>query len=129
MDNKKIATDFVNDVLMGKAPEKLTSYFDGNRYIQHNPAIANGLDGLGAALKWMAENNMVMVYDKLHLTLAEGDKVLCVSEGKFGAAPGEHVAFYDIFRFENGKIVEHWDNIQAIPADGEWANPNGKFGF
>ena len=43
--------DFVNDVLMGKAPEKLTSYFDGNRYIQHNPAIANGLDGLGAALK------------------------------------------------------------------------------
>lgn len=111
--------DFVNDVLMGKAPEKLTSYFDGNRYIQHNPAIANGLDGLGAALKWMAENNMVMVYDKLHLTLAEGDKVLCVSEGKFGAAPGEHVTFYDIFRLENGKIVEHWDNIQAIPADGQ----------
>ena len=104
-------------------------YFDGNRYIQHNPAIANGLDGLGAALKLMAENNMVMVYDKLHLTLAEGDKVLCVSEGKFGAAPGEHVAFYDIFRLENGKIVEHWDNIQAIPADGQWANPNGKFGF
>ena len=91
---------------MGKAPEKLTSYFDGNRYIQHNPAIANGLDGLGAALKWMAENNMMMVYDKLHLTLAEGDKVLCVSEGKFGAAPGEHVAFYDIFRLENGKIVD-----------------------
>ena len=76
---------------MGKAPEKLTSYFDGNRYIQHNPAIANGLDGLGAALKWMAEN--------------------------------------DIFRLENGKIVEHWDNIQAIPTDGQWANPNGKFGF
>lgn len=111
--------DFVNDVLMGKAPEKLTSYFDGNRYIQHNPAIANGLDGLGAALKWMAENNMIMVYDKLHLTLAEDDKVLCVSEGKFGAAPGEHVAFYDIFRLENGKIVEHWDNIQAIPANGQ----------
>ena len=42
---------------------------------------------------------------------------------------GEHVAFYDIFRLENGKIVEHWDNIQAIPADGEWANPNGKFVF
>ena len=66
---------------------------------------------------------------ELHLALAEGDKVLCVSEGKFGVAPGEHVAFYDIFRFENGKIVEHWDNIQTIPADGEWANPNGKFGF
>ena len=62
-------------------------------------------------------------------TLAEGDKVLCVSEGKFGAAPSEHVAFYDIFRLENGKIVEHWDNIQTIPTDGQWSNPNGKFGF
>ena len=54
----------------------------------------------------MAENNIVMVYDKLHLVLAESDKVLCVSEGKFGAVPGEHVAFYDIFRLENGKIVD-----------------------
>ena len=85
---------------MGKAPEKLTSYFDGNRYIQHNPAIANGLDGLGAALKWMAENNMVMVYDKLQLTLAEGDKVLCVSEGKFGAAPGEHGSHGPVHPFQ-----------------------------
>ena len=60
MDNKQIVTDFVNDVLMGKAPEKLTSYFDGNRYIQHNPAIANDLDGLGPPHKWMAENKMLM---------------------------------------------------------------------
>ncbi len=129
MGKKQIATNFVNDVLMGKAPEKLSTYFDGNNYIQHNPAIANGLDGLGAALQWMTENNMVMVYDKLHLVMADGDKVLCVSEGKFGVAPGEHVAFYDIFRIENGKIAEHWDNIQTIPAEGEWANTNGKFGF
>ena len=58
MENKQIATNFVNDILMGKNPEKLTSYFEGNNYIQHNPAIADGLDGLGVALQWMAENNM-----------------------------------------------------------------------
>ena len=49
MENKQIATKFVNDILMGKAPEKFTSYFEGNNYIQHNPAIANGLDGLVAS--------------------------------------------------------------------------------
>lgn len=39
MKNKQIAKNFVNDVLMGKVPEKLTSYFDCNHYIQHNPVI------------------------------------------------------------------------------------------
>lgn len=39
MKNKLIAKNFVNDVLMGKASEKLTFYFDCNHYIQHNPVI------------------------------------------------------------------------------------------
>ena len=47
-ENKQIAENFVKDVLMGQHPEKLTEYFNGNNYIQHNPGIADGLDGLGA---------------------------------------------------------------------------------
>ncbi|MFL5577163.1 MAG: hypothetical protein ACJ79S_14465 [Gemmatimonadaceae bacterium] len=30
---------------------------------------------------------------------------------------------------ENGKIAEHWDTIETIPARSEWKNQNGKFGF
>ena len=37
--------------------------------------------------------------------------------------------FYDLFRIENGKIVEHWDTIEEIPPRSEWKNQNGKFGF
>jgi hypothetical protein len=36
---------------------------------------------------------------------------------------------FDIFRFENGKIAEHWDTIEEIPARGAWKNDNGKFQF
>jgi predicted SnoaL-like aldol condensation-catalyzing enzyme len=43
--------------------------------------------------------------------LGEGDFVLSVSEGQF---LGENVAFYDLFRVEDGKIVEHWDTIEEI---------------
>ena len=61
----------------------------------------------------------------LNKVVGEGNFVLTVSEGKFGK--GDHVAYYDLFRVEEGKIVEHWDIIQTIPAQSEWQNSNGKF--
>lgn len=123
--NKKIVEGFVNDVLKNGKVEKLTSYINASKYIQHNSGVADGLDGLGAALDYFARNGLVMVYDKVHKVLGEGNFVLTMSEGKFGK--GEHVAFYDLFRLENGQIVEHWDTIEPIPAKENWKNNNGKF--
>lgn len=125
-DNKKLVAGFVHDVLMGEHPENLTNYFDGNNYIQHNPQIADGLDGLGAALAAMAEAGIAMVYDTNHIVLGKGNFVLAVSEGSFG---GAHTSFYDLFRVENGKIAEHWDVTEVIPEREAWQNENGKFGF
>lgn len=124
--NKELVAQFVSDVLMGKAPEKLTSYFDGDKYIQHNPAIADGLSGLGAALEAMAKQGVAMVYSRVHKVLGEGNFVLAISEGSFA---GKAVTFYDLFRVEGGKIAEHWDVVEPVlPAD-QHQNQNGKFGF
>lgn len=123
--NKKIVTDFIEKVLLGHEMDKLTTYINPNNYVQHNPAVADGLDGFGAAMKYFAENGLVMEYTKLHKVLGEGNFVLAMSEGKFGKS--EHTAFYDLFRLENGQIVEHWDVISPIPPKSEWKNSNGKF--
>ena len=124
--NKELVAQFVSDVLMGKAPEKLTSYFDGDKYIQHNPTIADGLSGLGAALEAMAKQGVAMVYSRVHKVLGEGNFVLAISEGSFA---GKAVTFYDLFRVEGGKIAEHWDVVEPVlPAD-QHQNQNGKFGF
>ncbi len=40
---------------------------------------------------------------------------------------GDHVAYYDLFRLADGKIVEHWDVIETIPTKENWKNTNGKF--
>jgi predicted SnoaL-like aldol condensation-catalyzing enzyme len=56
--------------------------------------------------------------------LAEGNFVLCVSEGDYN---GAHSAFYDLFRVTAGKIVEHWDTTEKIAPRHEWKNDNGKF--
>ncbi|MGR5170228.1 nuclear transport factor 2 family protein [Vibrio owensii] len=127
-ENKAIVSDFVQTILM-KGDMSQISKFIGDKdsdYIQHNVAVADGLSGLGVALKQLAEAGMPMVYSKNHLIIGEGNFVLSVSEGQF---MNQNVAFYDLFRVDNGKIVEHWDTIEAIPPKSEWKNGNGKFGF
>lgn len=123
--NKELVAGFVKDVLQGGKTDKLTTYINPDKYIQHNSNIADGLDGLGAALQAFAEQGLVMEYDKVHKILGQGNFVLAMSEGKFGK--GDHVAFYDLFRIEDRLIVEHWDVIQNIPPRSEWKNDNGKF--
>ena len=123
--NKTLVNGFVTDVLLNHKYDKLTTYINPKKYLQHNSAVADGLDGLGAALKYFEENGLVMEYHKLHKVLGEGNFVLTLSEGKF--RKGEHVAYYDLFRIENNQIVEHWDVIQPIPTKSEWKNTNGKF--
>jgi len=123
--NKQVVRGFIENVLLGHQMDKLTSYINPETYIQHNPAVADGLDGFGAAMKYFAENGLVMEYSKLHKVLGQGNFVLAMSEGKFGK--GEHTAFYDLFRLADGLIVEHWDVIAAIPPKTEWKNENGKF--
>ena len=127
-ENKAIVSDFVQTILM-KGDMSQISKFIGEKdsdYIQHNVAVADGLSGLSVALKQLAEAGMPMVYSKNHLIIGEGNFVLSVSEGQF---MNQHVAFYDLFRVDNGKIVEHWDTIEVIPPKSEWKNTNGKFGF
>lgn len=123
-ENKKLVEDFLFDVMMGKNPQKTQDYFDGLNYIQHNSNITDGLDGLGAALKSLAEAGIAMIYDKVHMVLGCGDLVLGVSEGTYGGKP---TSYYDLWRVENGKIAEHWDVMETIADKSTWANTNGKF--
>jgi len=123
--NKALVKDFVEVILMKGETDKVTQYVSTETYYQHNSQVADGLDGLGAAPQYFAENDLVMEYTKLHKVLGQGNFVLTISEGKFGK--GDHVAYYDLFRVEENLIVEHWDVIETIPPKTDWKNQNGKF--
>ncbi|MEM9053359.1 MAG: nuclear transport factor 2 family protein [Bacteroidota bacterium] len=125
-DNKTIVGDFINTILIKGEFDKIGNYFDGDNYLQHNPAVADGLSGLNKALEEMAKNNVQMIYTTNHKVLGEGNFVLAVSEGTFG---GQHTSYYDLFRMENGKIAEHWDVIETIAPEDKRMNNNGKFNF
>lgn len=122
--NKSLVKGLVRDVLLGANPSRITDYISTEQYLQHNPAVADGLEAFGKALEAMAKAGTPMVYTENHMILGEGNFVLAVSEGQF---LGKHVAFYDLFRIEDRKIVEHWDTIEEILPRQQWMNDNGKF--
>ena len=123
--NKALAVALVEDVLMGKNPQKITDYISAEEYHQHNPGIKDGLNGIVEAVEYLTAQNNMFKYTKIHKVLGEGNFVLTISEGEWG---GKQQVFYDLFRVSNGKMVEHWDIIQEIPTEG-LANQNGMFGF
>ena len=120
--NKALVQNLMNDVLFGQNPDKITDYISTEQYHQHNPMIGDGLAGLNEAFQYLASQNDMFKYTKLHKMLGQGNFVLTMSEGEWHGKPH---SFYDLFRVEDGKIVEHWDVIQEIPA--EMAHANGMF--
>ncbi len=125
-ENKKIIKDLLENVFIGGEYENITKYISNKKYIQHNSAIGDGLQEMGSKLADMVDQGMPMVYSKNHKILGEGNFVLSISEGEF---QNKNVSFYDLFRLENGLVVEHWDIIEEILDESKWKNKNGKFGF
>ena len=123
-ENRELVKDFLYDVMQGNNADKTPDYFDGDAYIQHNTGIADGVSGLGDALTALAEQGIEMIYDEVHMVLAQGNYVLAVSEGTFGGVP---TSYYDLWRVENGKIAEHWDVMETIADEATWQNQIGKF--
>lgn len=119
--NRRLVAEFADRVLVGADYSVLTDYISTETYLQHNPEAADGLDGFGAAAAKWAEQGKNLVYKTIHKVIAEGDLVLLQSEGEFGVP----VAYYDLFRVADSKIVEHWDVISPIPA--ELPHTNGVF--
>ncbi|WP_088243542.1 nuclear transport factor 2 family protein [Calothrix rhizosoleniae] len=114
-ENKTLVKFFVTEVLIEGDVSKMSSFFKDERYDQHNPVVKDGLEALKNALTEITN-------DRIHRVIGEGNFVLTQSEGAWKRKP---YAIYDLFRVEDGCIVEHWDVLQEIPA--EMAHENGMF--
>ena len=120
--NKKIVIDFYDKALNQKDFEAAAKYF-GPHYIQHNPSAPDGIEGLKGLVTFLKEK-FPNSRSEIKRAWAEGDYVILHVHSV--REPGQRGrAIVDIFRLENGKIVEHWDVIQDIPEKA--ANNNGMF--
>jgi predicted SnoaL-like aldol condensation-catalyzing enzyme len=94
----------------------------GATYTQHNPTVPNGKS---EAIKTLSEGLKTMnVHYDIKRVIADGDLVVVHSHVTFGT-DDRGMAVVDIFRFEHGKVVEHWDVVQQVPEHA--ANDNTMF--
>lgn len=122
--NKALAQNFVQNILIDGQIELVSNYFMGDELIQHNPHMGDGVQEFLNRLEQWKKEGKPQIYNKIHKVLGEGNFVLVLSEGSF---KGENVAFYDLYRIEEDKIVEHWDVVETIPIPEKRKNDNGKF--
>ncbi|MFG1905854.1 ester cyclase [Kribbella sp. NPDC048928] len=96
----------------------------GDSYVQHNPRIADGVEGFEAFLATLRQD-FPDLKAEVKRVFADGDHVIAHVYGvRVPGQPG--TAIVDIFRLDgNGRIVEHWDVMQPVPDTS--ANPNGMF--
>ncbi len=120
--NKKAVLEFYEKAINQKDFEAASAYF-GPHYIQHNPTARDGIDGFKAFLQFLREK-FPNSHSEVKRAFADGDYVILHVHAV--REPGTRgLAIVDIFRLDNGKIVEHWDVRENIPETA--ANSNGMF--
>ena len=122
-NNKKLVTDFYEGVFLKHQVKAYADQYIGEKYIQHNPHVPDGkapfVNYFTGHFKENPDAKSV-----IKRAVAEGDLVFLHVHSTQNAQD-RGVAVVDIFRVENGKIVEHWDVQQEVPANA--ANSNTMF--
>jgi predicted SnoaL-like aldol condensation-catalyzing enzyme len=121
--NKKIAIAYYEKLINDFDIESGIALYGGKSYTQHNPLIEDGWEGVTKFVAWLRAN-FPDSHMEIKRAFSDGDMVILHS--RWVRVPGDlGDAVVDLFRLENGKVVEHWDVIQPIPATA--ANDNTMF--
>jgi predicted SnoaL-like aldol condensation-catalyzing enzyme len=121
--NRSLVRRFASEVLLRGRLDDPTSFFRDDELIQHSPTYGDGVSVFHAEVsRWGGEHKLR--YERVHKILGQGNLFLVMSDGVLKDNP---TAFYDLYRLQNGFIVEHWEIFETIPPRSEWKNENGKF--
>jgi len=119
--NRTLVKNFYQNVIIGGAWSTYANYISSN-YIQHDEGSPNGSaiftqlpDGFSMA------TSMKFVYAQGNFVLAGGES------SDIDSTTGNPTSQYNLWRVENGKLIEHWGIYQPIAKRDDWKNTNGKF--
>lgn len=118
--NKANVKAFYDLAFNQRKPEEAVQRHVGPYYRQHNPMAGDGAEPFVGFVKWITGENPDLRVQFKRL-IAEGDLVV-VHSHMIPAKGARGTAVMDIFRLEDGKIVEHWDVLQDVPEQAQNQN-------
>jgi predicted SnoaL-like aldol condensation-catalyzing enzyme len=110
--NKQAVRGFYELAFNEKQPEQAAERYLGSRYIQHNPQAPDGAEAFIGFVQAFPEASV-----DIRRIVAEDDIVVTHSLLRFSADDERGTVAADLFRLEDGKIVEHWDVLQPFPEE------------
>ncbi len=121
--NKELVKNLIRDAFMQDGdPNNLDKYISREKYIQHNKEIKDGLEAFQSVSQMP---NRSLNYAEIVLVVGQGNFVATLSRVTRTKKDSEQeFAQVDLFRIENGLVVEHWDNAEPVP---EMSVNSGKF--
>jgi len=115
--NAELVVDFVQNIMNNHDFEYVRNTFGGSRYKQHNQTMTDGLEGVLKVVSDFTKNFPEFTYDVKHIYV-DGPNVILHSHATSKKAhrgnPQKGMNIMDIWKVENGQLVEHWDAVQVI---------------
>jgi predicted SnoaL-like aldol condensation-catalyzing enzyme len=115
---------FDSQIPIARKRVEMARYINPDKYIQHSPGIANGLEALLHLIAGF-DREFPGYAVQVKRVIAEGNLCFAHCHYTFGASDSRGKAIAELFRFDGDLIVEHWDVIQDVPTHS--LNGNGMF--
>jgi predicted SnoaL-like aldol condensation-catalyzing enzyme len=121
--NKDHVRRFLTEAFCEEPTAPFSDFISSETYLNHNPEAPDGLAALEEMDRTSRANGQALFYRTVHRIIGQGNFVVSLAHQVWNSI--DYAAF-DIFRLDNGLIVEHWDNVEPIPPAHELVN-SGKF--
>ena len=117
LENARLITDFVQNLMNDHNFDYVLKHYNDSAYVQHNRNLPDKVTGLVSFLRDFVEDYPEYTYDVKHIYV-DGNYVIFHSHATLNAEDRGNdqkgMNIIDTWRIENGRIVEHWDSIQAL---------------
>jgi len=120
MNQKELALKAITAVFVHRDVSAFDKYFSKD-YKQHNPGLPNGTDALKQFIPSLPQDF------KYEPGLAVENENFVMIHGRYENWGGKNMIAVDIFKIENGKLVEHWDVMQEEVLSSKSVNGNSMF--